>query len=545
MFGMVAAGVGGLGLFFAGMYLLTENLKKMTGRRFRETVAAWTRRPAAGLVWGFAAGGVMQSTSAVTFIVVSMLGSGLLTVVSGLAIVVGCNVGTTLLVIIAALDIHLFILVLLGIAGISFASERLAPTRTFAMAVFGIGLVFLGLQMLQDSAAPIAHELWVHTLMAEAGSSYMLILLIAAVLSVITQSTNSITLLAITLANSGVFSFDQTVMAIYGANVGASVLTYLLSANLKGRQRQVSMFQVAFNFVAAFVMVPIFYIEVYSGIPIVRAIVTRLAADPALQLAYVYVVFNIAGAIVLAPVVSPAARLLARLYPPPQEESDAQPRYIYDHAAQEPETALDLVSLEQQRLASYLPRLLDVGRDATKDAAALTSRQRQIIVTLASAIDDFLGRLGEAPISHSGYERLNHALILQRLLDGLTETLVDLVRAVGEIGDNQSTRRLASNVVEGLDAVLLTMVEAMGPGGEDDRVLLLQATGDRGALMRRLREEYLASDAALGAGDKMAILTITNLTERASWLLGRLAEVLPEQPPAKGLTHPTQGLRTT
>lgn len=40
---ILAQGIGGLGIFFAGMYLLSENLKKLTGRRFRQTVAAWTK----------------------------------------------------------------------------------------------------------------------------------------------------------------------------------------------------------------------------------------------------------------------------------------------------------------------------------------------------------------------------------------------------------------------------------------------------------------------------------------------------------------------
>jgi hypothetical protein len=113
------------------------------------------------------------------------------------------------------------------------------------------------------------------------------------------------------------------------------------------------------------------------------------------------------------------------------------------------------------------------------------------------------------------------------VLDGLSETLVDLARSVGDATGSPTTRRLTDSVVEGLDAVLLTVVDAMGADSEDDRILLRRMTGDRGALMRRLREEYLAGDAGLTAAEKMAILNITNLTERASWLISRLVEALP------------------
>ncbi|HET7715715.1 MAG TPA: hypothetical protein VFK86_08815, partial [Bauldia sp.] len=105
--------------------------------------------------------------------------------------------------------------------------------------------------------------------------------------------------------------------------------------------------------------------------------------------------------------------------------------------------------------------------------------------------------------------------------------------AAVEAGANPTTRRLTGSVVEGLDAVLLTLVEAMAPAGEDDRALLRRMSGDRGALMRRLREEYLASDESLAPADKMTILTITNLTERASWLISRLVDELPAPPSAE------------
>lgn len=533
MLSILSQGIGGLGIFFAGMYLLSENLKKLTGRRFRQAVADWTKSLWAGLFWGFSTGAVMQSTPAITFIVVSMLGSGLLTVESGLAIIIGCNIGTTLLVVVATLNIHLFVLVMLGVAGLSFASARLAHARTLLLAVFGIGLVFLGLEMLQNAAEPLAGEPWVRNLLAGAGTYYLVVFVVGAVLSFVTQSTNSVALLAITLASAGVMSFDQCVMAIYGANVGSSALTYVLSAGLRGRQRQVAMYQVAFNFIAALVMVPLFYVEVFGGVPLAIALARALASEPALQLAYTHVIFNIGGAVVLTPFVHTAAGILARRYPPPPEEDEARPRFIYEQAVQEPETALDLVALEQQRLAGYLPRLLDIARSAPRDMGSAVARQRQVIDGLGAAIDEFLVHLGEQSLTHSAYERLNQAISMQRVLDGLSETLVELARAVGDTGNSGRTRRLTESVVEGLDAVLLTVVEAMGPGAEDDRMLLRSMTGDRGALMRRLREEYLAGDAELTAAEKMAILNITNLTERASWLISRLVEALPEPAPGE------------
>jgi len=225
--------IGGLGIFFAGMYLLTENLRLLTGRRFREAVARFTRSRPAAVAWGVSAGAVMQSTPAVTLITVSMLGSGLIAVETGLAMVLGCNVGTSLLVVVASLDIKILVYVLLGFAGLSFVSTRLAAARTVPLIVFGIGLVFLGLDLLKDAVGPIAQQPWLRELLASSGSSMPLLFLVGIVLSVLTQSANSIMLLAIALADAGALSFNQAVITIYGANVGGkgAFRVHALSAN--------------------------------------------------------------------------------------------------------------------------------------------------------------------------------------------------------------------------------------------------------------------------------------------------------------------------
>lgn len=521
--------IGGLGIFFAGMYLLTENLRLLTGRRFREVVARWTRSRAAAVIWGVSAGAVMQSTPAVTLIAVSMLGTGLIAVETGLAMVLGCNVGTSLLVVVASLDIKILVFALLGIAGLSFASTRLAAARTVPMIVFGIGLVFLGLDLLKEAVGPIAQQPWLRDLLASSGSSMPLLFLVGIALSVVTQSANSIMLLAIALADAGALTFNQAVVTIYGANVGDSMLTWLLSMPLRGRQRQVAMFQVSFNSVAACVMLPLLAVELAGGVPLVLALARAITSDPPLQLACISVLFNVGGAITLLPCIPLAARILARRYPPPTEEGDAKPQFIYAAAAMEPDSGLDLAALEQQRLAAFLPRLLEIARENPADALARIRQRRESIAALSGAIGEFLERLGERPLQHGAYERLHAASSKAELIDGITDTITELASAAVEAGRHDATKRLSASIVEGIDAMLLTAVEAMGRDGAEELDVLHTMSGEPGALMRRLREEYLARESDLSAGDRLDILSTTILAERASWLLHRLSEALRQE----------------
>ena len=100
------AGVaGGLGLFIVGMWLLTENLKALATRRLRRIAGRWTGHRFSALVWGALAGAVTQSMSALTFIVVSILRSGLITTQGALALILGGCVGVSALVVIITFNI--------------------------------------------------------------------------------------------------------------------------------------------------------------------------------------------------------------------------------------------------------------------------------------------------------------------------------------------------------------------------------------------------------------------------------------------------------
>jgi phosphate:Na+ symporter len=333
-------------------------------------------------------------------------------------------------------------------------------------------------------------------------------------------------LLSIALAGAGALTFNQAVITIYGANVGDSMLTWLLSAPLRGRQRQVAMFQVAFNCVAACVMLPLLAVELVGGVPLVLALARKITADPPLQLACICVLYNIGGAITLLPCIPLAAHILARRYPPPTEEGDARPQFIYPAAAAEADSALDLTALEQQRLAAFLPRLLEIAREQPANALERIRQRQESIAQLSGAISDFLDRLGERTLQHGAYERLHKARSKAELLDGIADTITQLASAAVAAQRHEATRRLSASIVEGIDTILLTAIEAMGPDGSADLELLQSISGDRGAMMRRIREDYLAREATLSGPDRSDILSTTILSERAAWLLHRLSDTL-------------------
>ena len=150
----------GLGLFFLGLQLTGQNMRSLSGGGLRQLVRRATNTPWLSGVCGIAAGALMQSATAVTFILVSMVGSGLIRSASARVIVVWCNVGLTALAFLAAFNIHPLVAFVVGVAGIAMGSIRRKPWNTIAGAVLGVGIILFGLEQLGAGLAPLKDEAW-------------------------------------------------------------------------------------------------------------------------------------------------------------------------------------------------------------------------------------------------------------------------------------------------------------------------------------------------------------------------------------------------
>ncbi|MGI8785437.1 MAG: Na/Pi symporter [Acidobacteriota bacterium] len=169
--GMIAAG---MGLFFTGLKLVSGNFKQMASRRLRSLVARLTDSFWKAALLGVVSGAILQSTSAITFILTSMISSGLVTVRRALPIVTWCNVGSSALVFMAVLNLRMAVLYLLGIAGASFAFEKPVRYRNAVGAIFGIGMLFYGIELMKSGAAPLKDFPWFNQIIAEHSDSYAL-----------------------------------------------------------------------------------------------------------------------------------------------------------------------------------------------------------------------------------------------------------------------------------------------------------------------------------------------------------------------------------
>ena len=110
--------IAGFGLFFVGIRLIGDHMQQMATRRVRQYLGKAMLRPGVAPVAGFGLGALVQSTTGVTFIVMSLLASGLLAMAPAMSVLAWSNVGTSVLVVLSTLDLKTMALYLLGLIGL-------------------------------------------------------------------------------------------------------------------------------------------------------------------------------------------------------------------------------------------------------------------------------------------------------------------------------------------------------------------------------------------------------------------------------------------
>ncbi|MBP0446731.1 Na/Pi symporter [Roseomonas sp. SSH11] len=525
---LIASFLGGLGLFLAAVRGLGGQLQQMAGRRLRATVSSATRGGAGAALTGVLLGALTQSSNAVTFVAASMVQAGILPLARALPVVAWCNLGTVALVLAAALDLRVAALWLIGMAGCGLA---LAPNsggrwKPALGAAFQLGLLFLGLAILKSGAGPLRDSESVRAAMELADHALLPAFLLGMVVTLVAQSSSTVTILAITLAEIGLLDGGQAGLAVCGASLGSGLSVLLLAGGLHGPARRLASFQALFKAFGALLLgLPFVLWRIFPEWPEPWA-----AMDLTHRLGLLFVALQLLPALLLLPAYPALPRLLERLSPARPEEALSRPKYLYEQALENVPTALDLVGREQARLLARLPQFLDRLREdgppVVIPRATLSNASAEVERAVGSFLQEVLGR----GCPREDLERAVALESLNALMANLRETTSDLAAALEAVSARDARdpiRALAPPLLEGLHMLLSELHDAARSGDPLDAETLSELAADRSAMMDSLRRRVARAGQDLPQDALGLLFRFTSLFERAVWLVRRGALLLP------------------
>ena len=523
----------GLGLLFCGVRFIAANLAPLAGpaaRRFARTAVRtnW----GAGFA-GVVAGVVTQSTSAVTLVVVGFVRAGILPEARAVLLPVWSQVGAATLVILVSLPTSAVVAYALAIAGTLLyfdfnLSERL---RHAVLVLLGAGLLFLGMELLNQASEPLRAWLAGHGLLARHENAALLLAL-GLGLAALAQSSTVAGAIAVAVVRAGVFDLGAAALLLIGASVGSAVNYGLPGWKGEAVGRHVMLFQAAQKLCgAAFLVV---FLLAAGGRP--ETLLPGRSSDAAMAFAWIFLVTQICGSLACTLLHGPLSRLFERLTPPAPHEALGRPAFLLDEALADPSLALDLVEREEQRLLRRLPIMLDGVREEGNGDAPPAESLRVAGLSVSDATRRYLAGVLEAEPGHHAVVR---AMRLQRVLDdivALHETVAEFQKVV------RVAQARAAEPVERLVESLHLLLEVLqdiacgdDPAGQELSLALL---GDRRQVIEGLRTRLMG--ASKDAKVQEALFRSTVLFERIVWLARDTAVALlrsrSEEPKAEAMS---------
>jgi phosphate:Na+ symporter len=445
--------VGGIGLFLIGMMLLSEGLVAFGGGMMKQALARFTATPLSAFMSGTVATILVQSSTATTVTLIGFVSAGLITFTQAIGVLIGAslgNTGTGWIVATLGLKINLgfYTLPLIGIGAMLRLMAK-GKWSNLGVALAGFGLMFVGLNTLQEGMQGAASVFNLANLPAGGYGARMLIMLFGLALTAVLQSSTAAVATILTALHTQTINFDQAAALVVGAAIGTTLTGALVAIGGTIYAKRTALAYILFNLVAG--LIAIFLM------PVFLSVINWFSRDVGLEvgatsLAAFHTLFIAVGAALFMPFIAQFARIVERMLP---EKNPTHTQHLDDSMLSIPSVALEasqraLETMTERLLGHYQHLLAGAAdKDSAKELHQASQSLDEIYVFISRIVlpaDDVRANAMRIAQLHA----IDHLLRFRIRLHDLTVANVNLTET-GYQWAIENSRQILALAQQGLD----------------------------------------------------------------------------------------------
>ncbi|MDY5948221.1 MAG: Na/Pi cotransporter family protein [Oscillospiraceae bacterium] len=398
--------LGGLALFLFGMSVMSNALEKTAGGKLEKILQKMTDKPIKALLLGAAITATIQSSSAVTVMLVGLVNSGIMQLGQSVGVIMGSNIGTT---------ITAWILSLAGIESDNFFVSLLKPSSFSPIIAFigiimmmtskktrskdigsicmGFAVLMFGMELMSDSMAPLAEMEEFRNIMVMFNNP-LLGLIVGIVMTAVIQSSSATVGILQALSLTGGLSYGMAIPLIMGQNIGTCVTALISSVGVSKNAKRVAVIHIYFNLIGTAVLLSLFYgFNAFLDFPFVEK-----AIAPA-GIAIVHSIFNVATTIILFPFGKQLEKLAVKTVK--DKEAENKSEFLDDRLLNSPSLAIS-------ECRNYTVKMAQLAKNSLLDSISIignyNSKTADKIVENEQELDDYEDKLGTFLVKISSRE---------------------------------------------------------------------------------------------------------------------------------------------
>lgn len=426
---------GGLAFFLYGMQVMSGGLEKVAGGRLEKLLREMTSNPFKSLALGAGITIAIQSSSALTVMLVGLVNSGIMNLGQSIGVIMGSNIGTTLTA---------WILSLAGIESSNFFLRLLKPEsfsplfaligicmmmisknnrrKSMGIILVGFAILMFGMELMTNAMSPLA-DMPEFSGILTAFTNPILGVAVGALFTGIIQSSAASVGILQALSLTGSITYGMSVPIIMGQNIGTCVTALLSSVGVSTNAKRVSAVHVSFNILGVVVCLPLFYIF--------NAVLNANLIDKIINpvgIALAHTIFNVLTTLILLPFAKQLEAIATKVVKEKTEDKkdDKTAVFIDERILLSPTFAVSECSHHAAAMADLAEDIFFESVNMLKKYSATKS---QDIFTSESKLDNYEDKLGTFLVKLSGKE----------LTDADSNEVSKLLHTIGDferIGDH-------------------------------------------------------------------------------------------------------------
>lgn len=425
---------GGLAFFLFGMHVMSQSLEKLAGGRLETTLRKMTSNPFKSLGLGAGITVAVQSSSAVTVMLVGLVNSGIMALDQTVGVIMGSNIGTTLTAWILSMagieSDNIFISLLkpenfapvFALIGIAlFMISKKKKRQDIGMILLGFAVLMYGMELMKNSVAPLAEMEGFQSLLVAFNNPIVSVLFGALFTGIIQSSAASVGILQ-ALSMTGAISYRVAIPIIMGQNIGTCVTALISSIGVNRNAKRVTVVHMAFNIIGTVVCLSLFYgLDALIHFSFVDKMINPV------EIAFVHSVFNIVTTAILLPFSNLLVKLANKIIP------DGKDKQADDKTVWLDERLLSSPPLATSQCRQKAKGMAKISKTALFDAIGIMNKYDQ---TLADKIEQAEQKLDAMEDKLATYML---KLSAESLTEADSRTISALLHTIGDferIGDH-------------------------------------------------------------------------------------------------------------
>jgi len=379
---------------------------------------------------GMAAAVLLQSSTAVAVLVSNFVAKGGLAAATGLAILLGADVGSAVVTQLLVVRQPILIPVLILIGVVVFLRGEGSNTRQLGRILIGLALIFVSLDMIRDATEPMISNPGTQAVMAYLGRDLLTAFVIGAVFAWGVHSSVAAVLLFVTLAGQEILPVPAAAAMILGANLGGAFIAFVLTYTAPVASRRMVMANLVLRGGGA-----ILTTFLVTAMP---EILSYLGATPVRQSINLHLAFNLILAILALPLAGPVTSVLAALMAEaPAGDTSMDAISALDPAQlDKPQRGLDCAARELLGMGQRIERMLlavEPLYDRWNSVAAQSiSDQDATIKTMHLDVKLYLARISQKgldeDLSRRSMDLASISSSLDSASDAIARVMLELAR---------------------------------------------------------------------------------------------------------------------